>query len=432
MTSAREELQAQIEGWDKSILPNRVLMDQSGLEGGTLDDGALVTFWALHLWSRRKRWLFASPATIARKRGKGKRCIQKHIAKLVEAGWVERQERPWRGRVIDVLALVSPAVKPSEEGIEFLEEPPSEGDDVFVTPLTGGNPDSPPCEGDESEFAGVRTTIRGGANLSSPEVQKEEKQKDKKQIDPDGSMGTSSKKEAPRENSEARHGESEEETGEASEESDSRARERERQLARLRTRSASHVGKKSSADSDAPARRTRAREPEWPPTRGSDVYAKWAEEARRAFPGYAPPRARAKEHGVCKHLLERYADDPDSLLAIIRVALYDWAAIQSTIETWYTQGKAVPEPQHILKLAPQLAAHLGTGVTGNLHRVSNYRERFAKSAAQSAAPSYMPVNTESPAAIKEREARARAEKRAAERKKRDEERWKPRSVDRAG
>lgn len=428
MTSAREELRAQIKGWDRSILPNKVLLQQSGLEGGTLDDGALVTFWMLHLWSRRKRWLFASPATIARKRGKGKRCIQKHIAKLVAAGWIERQERPWRGRIIDVLALVTPSAEPVEEGIEFLEQPPSEGGDKIDTPLAGVAQDSPPCEGDESEFAGVRTTIRGGANLSSPEEEKEGKQKEGKQIDPDGSMGTSSEKDQPLEDSEGRSEDSEEGGAESAEEDSIHAAA----LARLQTRSVSHVGKKASADTDEPKRRTRARVPEWPPTRGSDVYAKWAEEARAAFPGYAPPRPQAQEHGVCKHLLARYEDDPDSLLAIIRVALYDWTAIQATIETWYTKGKAVPEPQHILKLAGQLAAKLESGVTSNLHRVSDYYQRFVKGTARDTQPSYRPVNKESPAAIKRREADERAKRAAAKRKKRDEERWAPRDVERAG
>ena len=64
-------------------------------------------------------------------------------------------------------------------------------------------------------------------------------------------------------------------------------------------------------------------------------------------------------------------------LHIFRIAIWDWAAIQETIDPWYT-GKAgpVPQPEHILKIAPQLAARIGKGVISTSHRVSAYKTKF--------------------------------------------------------
>lgn len=117
---------------------------------------------------------------------------------------------------------------------------------------------------------------------------------------------------------------------------------------------------------------------QWPPQGGRDVYYKWGEEVVARHAGYRVPHINAsagKDATLAKQLGERF--DADALLHIIRIAIWDWSAIQETIDPWYTkEAGPVPTLQHILKLAPQLAARIEKGVISTSHRVSEYHSKF--------------------------------------------------------
>ncbi len=72
------------------------------------------------------------------------------------------------------------------------------------------------------------------------------------------------------------------------------------------------------------------------------------------------------------------------------MAIWDWRAIQETIDPWYTkEAGPVPTLQHILKLAPQLTARIGKGVISTTHRVSAYRSKFVEKYEQQPSPDGM-------------------------------------------
>jgi len=116
----------------------------------------------------------------------------------------------------------------------------------------------------------------------------------------------------------------------------------------------------------------------WPPERPRDAYWFWAAEVQAANPGYAPtfPGAdQAKVFSIAKKLLER-CGHYDTFASIVRVAVWDWRAIQEEIHPWYTKDRAVPLINDIAYLHPQLAAKLKNGVVSKSLRVSRYRQRF--------------------------------------------------------
>lgn len=116
----------------------------------------------------------------------------------------------------------------------------------------------------------------------------------------------------------------------------------------------------------------------WPPEKGRDVYWFWAHEVQVAFPGFTPPfpgRGAPKVYKQCKTLLTR-AGSPETCAATIRVAIWDWKAVQESIEVWKTKDLAVPDIGMILYLQTQLAAKLKSGVVGATIRVSRYKTKF--------------------------------------------------------
>lgn len=117
----------------------------------------------------------------------------------------------------------------------------------------------------------------------------------------------------------------------------------------------------------------------WPPEKFKDIYWFWATEVQAANPGFRPPFPggdAAKVYSMCKKLLKQSGDDYKALELVIRVAVWDWAAIREKLEVWYTKDKEVPLIPHILKLHAQLSAKTRSGFTSASRRTSRYRAKF--------------------------------------------------------
>jgi hypothetical protein len=122
--------------------------------------------------------------------------------------------------------------------------------------------------------------------------------------------------------------------------------------------------------------------PHWPPREthgdfhaGYDLACKWIEEVRVLDPKF-PLATPTGPQVATAHKIMQAVDGHETALAIVRLALWDWPPIQETIETWYTKGKPVPEPQHIFKLLPHLASKVGRGIISPAHRCSAYCQRW--------------------------------------------------------
>lgn len=108
------------------------------------------------------------------------------------------------------------------------------------------------------------------------------------------------------------------------------------------------------------------------------VHRVWAEEMHRYDASFMAGDPLGKENGVGESLLKRY--DPrehgELLLRVIRVAIWDWPAIQKKF-AWFAKGKDRPALPEILYLAEHLAGASNTGITAlPSHRVSAYKQRW--------------------------------------------------------
>ena len=120
----------------------------------------------------------------------------------------------------------------------------------------------------------------------------------------------------------------------------------------------------------------RSAPPKWPPKTGPDVYRRWAHEVKECHPKWIPPKADDVSWGEVgsfgKKLLKRF--EPDDLLAVMRVAIWDWAAMRGT-NPFYAQTP-IPTLREILRFAEQLAAKTKGGWNSHEHRVSAYKTKF--------------------------------------------------------
>jgi hypothetical protein len=121
---------------------------------------------------------------------------------------------------------------------------------------------------------------------------------------------------------------------------------------------------------------TISEEPEsWPPRYGADVYALWLEEMQRKDPTFMDGQqaeAASKEAAIGKRLLKRFDPEKgDLLLKAIRVAVWDWPAIQASDSlAWYAKGRPFPTIESIVYLADTLAGAAAKGIIA----LPNYRE----------------------------------------------------------
>jgi len=117
----------------------------------------------------------------------------------------------------------------------------------------------------------------------------------------------------------------------------------------------------------------------WPPSHGAHVYFVWLAEMKQKDPRFAGGEPSEKEVAIGAKLMEKFPVDTtgDLLLRTIRVAIWDWRAIQASIEPWYTGQRPVPTLEAIYKLATQLAGAVNKGIIALPHfRCSDYVRRW--------------------------------------------------------
>ncbi len=402
-----ERLRRQLDPWPGSLLPNAIIKDHKAF-GGILTDGALMTFWFIHLWSRGRGWMFAATTTLADRRGITDRAMRGHLAALKKTGWVTDVKRSWRGRQIDALSVNNaPFCENSKIGAA------------------------------EKGFRGSGNRIPVERNSVSAEVHSIEEVKGEEGSTPESASQTSGNLLSEKKIHAARdEAETEAETGEAAGAEGDDLSENDLASAR-RLANGNLVAEPGFGSPRRPDAIVTPPPPPpdtgrvWPPKDGADVHAKWLSEMSAAFPEFPRTRTNAKDNTICKKLLEKF-EDPDHLEAIIRVAVWDWAAIRETVETWYTKDKRTPTPQAILKLSDQLAALITRGATSRTHRVSAYWTKFVRPNQPAPAGPTHGVNYDSPAFQVARANEARRKAAAERRRLEAEERAKPRPVTRHG
>jgi hypothetical protein len=106
-----------------------------------------------------------------------------------------------------------------------------------------------------------------------------------------------------------------------------------------------------------------------------EVHAEWLHELRAKNPNHLATNLDATEAALIRKLLKKV--DRPGLLAVIRLAVWDWPAIQEKIQPWYTAGRS-PDFKSITYLINHLAPHICTGVVSSKRRVSEYRSRYIK------------------------------------------------------
>ena len=117
----------------------------------------------------------------------------------------------------------------------------------------------------------------------------------------------------------------------------------------------------------------------WPPRHGAHVYLVWLAEMKQKDPSFAGGEPSEKEIAIGSKLMKKFPVEStgDLLLRTIRVAIWDWRAIQASVEPWYTGQRPVPTLEAIYKLATQLAGAVNQGVIALPHfRCSDYVRRW--------------------------------------------------------
>ena len=100
----------------------------------------------------------------------------------------------------------------------------------------------------------------------------------------------------------------------------------------------------------------------------------WATEVKDRWPDYVVPTSTHKQIGQARHLFNQFG--AENAAKIIRVAVWDWLAIQEVVEVWKTKDTPVPDIGDILYLGTKLAAFVSRGVISPRRRVSEYHKRF--------------------------------------------------------
>lgn len=102
------------------------------------------------------------------------------------------------------------------------------------------------------------------------------------------------------------------------------------------------------------------------PKNGGHVYQLWLAEMQRKDPGFMDGKralGTPKDMKIGSDLLKKFPPSlsDDLLLKMIRVAVWDWVAIQQSFE-WYAKGKPYPTLKEILYLADTLAGAVSKGI----------------------------------------------------------------------
>ena len=318
-------------------IPTAVLLADKA-QGGALTDADLALYVRLHLWSGSSKFTWVGTETVAETFKKSPRTVRQQLRNLAKAGWISREERyvakvggtreGWviRGETKDDAASYAATCGRITGNLLPRNRQPI---------ATEAIPDEAPpgnLPGPTASVSGSLPQAPGSASKISREDPEttEETSEGKKVHAPPACMPDLRPKRAP------------------------------------------------LLIATPPLRKTtprgEGRTSAWPPETFTDVFSKWQAEMVFANPGYVVPRPGQKDLGICKLLLAKF--EPPQLEAIIRVAVWDWEAIQQSVEVWYTKSRPIPEVQCILKISAQLAAFVETGVVSTARRVSRYRAKY--------------------------------------------------------
>ena len=316
-------------------IPTAVLLADKA-QGGALTDADLALYVRLHLWSGSSKFTWVGTETVAETFKKPPRTVRQQLRNLAKAGWISREER--------YVAKVGG----TREGWVIRGETKNDAASYAATcgRITGNllprnrqpiATEAIPDEAPPGNLPGPTASVSGSLPQAPGSASKISRE------DPETTEETSEGKKV-------------------------------------------HAPAPLPLDlgnkplplliATPPLRKTtpKTRDAVWPPEDSTDVYAKWGSEMSLANPGYVVPRPGVKELSICKLLVDRF--ESPQLEAVIRVAVWDWEAIQQSVEVWYTKSRPIPEVQCILKISAQLAAFVETGVVSTARRVSRYRAKY--------------------------------------------------------
>jgi len=351
--------QARLKKWPNSWLPNAIAFDDD------VNDSEARIFWKLQLWGGKDGRVWMNRARLAEELKVSKRTLKRRLNRLVKAGWIDRSVESPDGRFAYpryVLQLRRtkrgvPEVAPHDrvvtgEGVPDLAPPgvpdvaPQKEQKKGPTPSEKGALPSGALASAEPPLAGEETS--GGEGGVNQEVTSDTETKEVMSTAPEDPV----------------------------ERAKARARERKRQAGLSPGEVEGRPDIKKAAPEPAEPKR-RGREMVWPPRDGRDVCLRWNQEMQERDSGFAgvDPGYANQKTGAGLNLLKAFPDH-DLLVAIMRVAIWDWPAIRGSLEAWYTKDKETPTPAVIYKLAEQLAGKTKTGYVTGKWPCSAYKAKW--------------------------------------------------------
>lgn len=349
-------------GWKFSKIPVEMLADLVDKE---LNAGDLAVYALLQCWGQEDGRFYYNRKSFRELTGIPERTIRDHVRRLEAAKWCSRHKEPARAghRWPRVVVTVFPGK----------DTPPAAATKGVWRNLAGGSGENPPME--EEEVQVDTLSEKEGASPASPSSLAAPAQPAQRPRPTGGNP-----EDLQTEKNQQIGAEEEEDSESTGEEECSPADDA------VRRQAPAPRGKITlTPDADDPevlaeqkaAKAAKSkRRSKWPPKTGPDVYRRWLAEMTDHCPAWKrpPPHevAWAKEGALGKKLMRRF--EPDDLLAVLRIAIWDWQAIRGT-DRFY-EKRFYPTLQDVVRLADQLAGLTQSGWTDHRYRVSEYRRKF--------------------------------------------------------
>jgi len=329
-------------GWDFSKVPVEMLGD---LLDKTLNGGDLAVYALLQCWGQEDGRFYYNRKAFSELTGIPERTIRVHIQRLEDAKWCARHKEPTQ------------AVHKYSK--------------VVVTVFPGK--DTPPVPSGQR----VRQKSAGGSGRNLPiEVEEREGEALSEKEEAAPAARASSAPLTSFRGGTREAGQAAEDSGKEDLHAVSNApRHRGPSMLPNNYNPEEVAAKKKKAKAEA-EEAAKNRVAKWPPETGPDVFRKWADEVQRRHPSWKKPRGVAwgKVGALGKKLLQRF--EPDDLLAVMRVAIWDWRAIRGD-EKFYARTH-IPELTEIVRFAEQLAICTDEGWKNHKYRVSAYVGEFVR------------------------------------------------------
>lgn len=334
--------------WHFSKLSTVMITQVESVSGGPLQYSDIGIYLGLTLWGQRDGRVTANRTSLAEALGVGRKTLFRHLERLQEAGWVRYEDQPdnvAKARTIVLVNLDDWAALRTGRGSPMTHVPGERGSPmthdvghprpVRGSPMTHISTKKKDEEGNDSN-AGAFVSQEAADSIlgKNEEVKREDKKKGLREknstvfVPPGlGANGT-----------------------------------------------APPIVKSGHGPEPVPVD-PRTEEPTWPPRNAGDIYRAWTYEVTLKHPDFkAAKNGGPKTNKLLLDLTQRYG--ADVVRDLIRVAVWDWSAIQETMDTWFTKDATIPEPRHLPRLAAALSTKLKTGVTSGRRRESEYRRRY--------------------------------------------------------